>query len=147
VETTSGLVSLAKSFARLIVEINTFVDAEKGRGFLKILFTREDRIAAIEVYHRRICATVNAFQVSLRKLRNNVGLSLSKVSALIDVQEWQNRNTESRAEDQRLLSERLTELELNHVELRETLGVSDSLSPLLLLRVSEQICITTACSL
>jgi hypothetical protein len=49
--------------ARLIKEINFFVQNEQGRGFLKLLFSKDERIAAIENYHRRLCVCATALQV------------------------------------------------------------------------------------
>jgi hypothetical protein len=49
---------------RLLKEISAFVQREASRGFLKLLFTKDQRIAQIEAYHRRITTSVESFQVS-----------------------------------------------------------------------------------
>jgi len=57
---------------RLLDEISGFVQKEHLCGFLKLLFTKDQRIAQIEVYHRRIATSVASFQVSShRRVRNN----------------------------------------------------------------------------
>jgi hypothetical protein len=55
--------------ARLIKEINFFVQNEQGRGFLKLLFSKDERIAAIENYHRRLCVCATALQVFVSTFR------------------------------------------------------------------------------
>ena len=50
---------------RLLEEIAAFVQKESSRGFLKLLFTKDERIARIEGYHRRIGTAVTSFHASL----------------------------------------------------------------------------------
>jgi hypothetical protein len=42
------------------------VEREQNRKFLKALFHRESRVAAIELFYRRIGTTTKAFQVGDR---------------------------------------------------------------------------------
>jgi hypothetical protein len=46
-------------------EFSVFLQGQVGAGFLKSLYGKEERISQIEEYHRRITATVDAFQVNL----------------------------------------------------------------------------------
>jgi hypothetical protein len=48
---------------RVISEVKSFVEDEKDRGFITLLLGNGERIAAIEIYHRKISASVDAFQV------------------------------------------------------------------------------------
>ena len=60
---------------RLLKEIDAFVWNERDRSFLKLLFCKEERIATIEGYHRRLCSCANAFQVrSGSKFKDDVEL-------------------------------------------------------------------------
>ena len=49
---------------RLLNEISEFVQKEVSYPFLKLLFTKDQRIARIEQYHGRITTAVTSFQVS-----------------------------------------------------------------------------------
>jgi hypothetical protein len=49
---------------RLLDEISEFVQKEPLCGFLKLLFTKDQRIAQIDAYHRRIAISVASFEVS-----------------------------------------------------------------------------------
>ena len=49
---------------RLLEEISTFVRKEASRGFLNLLFTKDQRIARVERYYRRIGVSIESFQVS-----------------------------------------------------------------------------------
>jgi hypothetical protein len=49
---------------RLLDEISAFVQKEASRPFLGLLFTKDQRIAQIEKYHRRNSTAVISFQVS-----------------------------------------------------------------------------------
>jgi hypothetical protein len=49
---------------RLLDEISEFVQKEVSCPFLKLLFTKDQRIAGIERYHGRITTAVTSFQVS-----------------------------------------------------------------------------------
>jgi hypothetical protein len=49
---------------RLLNEISEFVQKEVSCPFLKLLFTKGQRIARIEEYHGRITTAVTSFQVS-----------------------------------------------------------------------------------
>ena len=59
-------------FFRLLDEISAFLQRQINTGFLKSLYSGEERISKIEEYHRRICATVDAFQVILVVPRSQV---------------------------------------------------------------------------
>jgi hypothetical protein len=50
---------------RLLDEISAFVQKEALCGFLKLLFTKDQRIARIEAFHRRIGDAATAFQASV----------------------------------------------------------------------------------
>jgi hypothetical protein len=109
---------------RLLKEINSFVQNENGRGFLKLLFSKDERIVAIDVYHRRLCSCATAFQVSSRTLAHDTALTISKISSLVVIQDWQKRNDDCREADRQILDDRLSELEANQEKLREVLGTS-----------------------
>jgi hypothetical protein len=47
----------------LLNKISTFVQKEASRPFLTLLFTKGQRIAQIDQYHRRIGTAVTSFQV------------------------------------------------------------------------------------
>jgi len=49
---------------RLLAEISFFVQKEATRGFLNLLFTKDQRISQIQEYHQRIGTSVTSFQVS-----------------------------------------------------------------------------------
>ncbi|KIM82420.1 hypothetical protein PILCRDRAFT_461876 [Piloderma croceum F 1598] len=91
--------------SRLLKEISAFVQREASRGFLKLLFTKDQRIAQIEAYHRRITTSIESFQIS----------------ALLDIHAWQKKNVNARTADQRALNERLLHLETNQQRLMEAL--------------------------
>jgi hypothetical protein len=46
----------------LLHEVASFVRTQASHSFVKLLFTKDDRIAAIEGYHRKIEAMITAFQ-------------------------------------------------------------------------------------
>jgi len=92
---------------RLLENISTFVQKEASCGFLKLLFSKDQRIARIESYYRRIRISVESFQIS----------------ALLNINAWQMRNDDARAVDQELLNERLLQLERNQDRLIEALNM------------------------
>ena len=49
---------------RLLEEISTFVEKDASCVFLKLLFTKDQRIAKIDGYHTRITTLVTVFQAS-----------------------------------------------------------------------------------
>jgi hypothetical protein len=49
---------------RLLEEILVFIEKEGSCVFLKLLFTKDQRIAKIDEYHKRIASSVTSFQVS-----------------------------------------------------------------------------------
>ena len=49
---------------RLLGEISASVEKDSSCLFLKLLFTKDQRIARIEGYHRRIASLVTSFQAS-----------------------------------------------------------------------------------
>jgi Trp operon repressor len=59
-----NLHSYQRQSNRLLDEISAFVQQEASRAFLKLLFTKDERIARIEEYHQRISTTVTTFQAS-----------------------------------------------------------------------------------
>ncbi|KIM77033.1 hypothetical protein PILCRDRAFT_12389 [Piloderma croceum F 1598] len=90
---------------KLLEEISAFVQKEASCGFLKLLFTKDQRIVRIESYYRRIGISIESFQASCSVLES---------TSLV-------RNDDARADDQRLLNERLLQLERNQERLIETL--------------------------
>jgi hypothetical protein len=55
---------LISIWCSLLKEISTFIQREASRGFLKLLFTKDQRITQIEGYHRRIGTSIESFQAS-----------------------------------------------------------------------------------
>jgi hypothetical protein len=53
-----------RSCHRLLDEISSFVQKEATRGFLNLLFTKDQRISQIQEYHQRIGTSVTSFQAS-----------------------------------------------------------------------------------
>ncbi|KIM77885.1 hypothetical protein PILCRDRAFT_824860 [Piloderma croceum F 1598] len=99
--TSTSLADLHK----LLEEISAFIQKEASCGFLKLLFTKDQRIVRIESYYRRIDISIESFQIS----------------ALLNINTWQVRNDDARADDQQLLNERLLQLERNQERLIEAL--------------------------
>lgn len=89
----------------LLRTIDSFVEKEVSVHFLKLLFTKNQRIARIEAFHQRISTSVASFQIA----------------ALLDIREWQMRNDGAKKIDQQALDARLLQLENNHQQLMETL--------------------------
>jgi hypothetical protein len=106
------------------------VKKQSKENFLKLLFTKEGRIACIDGYRWRITALVNAFQVSVHfpvdtGLHARIcdgGLNL-QITALLDVQNWQSRSEEARKRDQRILDDNLRN---NQNALIEQMGKTDA---------------------
>jgi len=48
---------------RLLEEISAFVHKQAAYGFIKLLIVKEDRLSAIQGYHRKVMSFVDAFQV------------------------------------------------------------------------------------
>ncbi len=110
---------------RLLEEISVFVQKETSRPFIKLLFTKGQRIAQIEQYHRSISTTVTSFQASRHVCEcmtclNQLG---QQISALVSIQSWQAMNDDARAVDQRALNESLARLEANQQQLVHTLSM------------------------
>jgi hypothetical protein len=61
---------------RLLEDISTFVQKEASCGFLKLLFSKDQRIAQIESYYRQIGVSVESFQARC---------SVSESTPLVDV--------------------------------------------------------------
>jgi hypothetical protein len=53
-----------RTLHRLLDDIAVFVQKEASCGFLKLLYTKDQRIAQIEEYHRCIGTSVTSFQES-----------------------------------------------------------------------------------
>jgi hypothetical protein len=49
---------------RLLDEVSAFIQNEKSSSFLKLLFTKDQRISQIQGFHKRIHNSVISFQVS-----------------------------------------------------------------------------------
>ncbi|KZP31913.1 kinase-like protein [Athelia psychrophila] len=99
--TSSTIINLQK----LLEEIHDFIKAEGQESFIKLLVTKERRIAQIDTYHKKIAALANAFQIS----------------ALLDIAKWQAKNDAAKVEDRNVLYARLDELERDRELLRKTL--------------------------
>lgn len=58
---------------RLLKEVSDFVQKQTAEGFMKSLSTKDQRIAQIENYYRRIESAIASFQVGLghRKTSRN----------------------------------------------------------------------------
>jgi len=93
----------------LLSEIVEFVQKEDGREFLKLIFTKDTRIARIDGLHRKLGAAVDAFQIS----------------ALLDVQKWQARNSRARVEDQQVLVRLLSDLQASQSWLAQLLAARE----------------------
>jgi hypothetical protein len=109
---------------RLLAEISSFVQKEAARGFLNLLFTKDQRISQIQEYHQRIGTSVTSFQeshdiFSLASLH----LPTEQISTLLNIQAWQSRNENARVADQQELNRSLSNLETNHQQLKETLSM------------------------
>ena len=50
-------------------------------------------------------------------------LLTKQISALLNIEAWQSRNENARVADQQELNQSLSNLEMNHQQLKETLGV------------------------
>jgi hypothetical protein len=59
---SSGITDLQS----LLREIASFIGVQSSYSFIKLLFTKDDRIEAIEGYRQKIAALVVTFQASLR---------------------------------------------------------------------------------
>ncbi|KIM77023.1 hypothetical protein PILCRDRAFT_825765 [Piloderma croceum F 1598] len=85
---------------RFLDEISIFAQ-KASRPFLTVLFTKCQRIAQIDQYHRRIGTAVTSFQIS----------------SLVSIRAWQVRNDDARVVDRQALDNCLTRLETNHQQL------------------------------
>lgn len=61
----SDLLAQSHSHHRLLQDVSQFAQARAAQGFLKSLFAKDQIVARIEVYHRRIVDSVSSFQVHL----------------------------------------------------------------------------------
>jgi hypothetical protein len=110
---------------RLLEDISAFVQKETSRPFMKLLFTKNLRIAQIEQYHRSISTAVTSFQASrdISQCMTCLHQLSQQISALVSIQSWQAMNDDARAVDQRALSESLARLERNQQQLAHTLSM------------------------
>uniref|UniRef100_A0A8H7Y9N2 Protein kinase domain-containing protein n=1 Tax=Psilocybe cubensis TaxID=181762 RepID=A0A8H7Y9N2_PSICU len=95
---------------RLLKDISAYIQKQSNFGFVKLLLLKEERLATIEAFNRRIYNNINAFQVA----------------AMIDIRVWQTRNEEARRNDQGSLHARLRHLEANQRLLIEALDIPHS---------------------
>jgi hypothetical protein len=109
----------------LLEEISVFVQKETSRPFIKLLFTKGQRIAQIEQYHRCISTAVTSFQASHHVCECMTCLNQlsQQISALVSIQSWQAMNDDAQAVDQRALTESLARLEANQQQLVHTLSM------------------------
>jgi hypothetical protein len=63
---------------RLLEEISTFAQKEASCGFLKLLFTKDQRIARIESYYRRIGISIESFQASCSVFESTTLVDIDK---------------------------------------------------------------------
>ncbi|KAF7973138.1 hypothetical protein HWV62_16188 [Athelia sp. TMB] len=87
----------------LLNDISDFVEAERRESFIRSLVKKEQRIAQIDTYQRRISNSANAFQID----------------AFIDLSSWQTQNDEARAEDQKAFLARLDELWKKQLDIKD----------------------------
>ena len=101
---------------------------------MKSLTQTNDRIAQIAAYYYELNASATSFQVRVAKTLPQSVLSFfySQITAL-DIQDWQRRNDEARLKDQKVLHDRLNDLDSNQNNLRKMLSASLPLSHLQLI--------------
>ncbi|CAA7270611.1 unnamed protein product [Cyclocybe aegerita] len=91
----------------LLQDISAFVRKHASLSFFQILFVKAQTVASIENYQARLTATIAAFQIS----------------ALVNIQQWQERNDKARAKDRRSLNLRLNQLAADNLRLMEVLDI------------------------
>lgn len=96
------------------------------------MYTKRERIAQIDAYHQQIGALVNSFQAShiLPTHIKNSNLT-AQISALLNIQNWQTRYENARANDQVELMTRLDDLQVNQSKLLSVLSACDDICHLL----------------
>jgi hypothetical protein len=101
------------------------VQKQISYNFLKSLYVKDKRIAQIEAYHQQLGTAVDSFQVRLLPSFNGFcdTQPISQISALLNVQDWQSKNNDARIADQESLNHRFDELQANHHELVQALGM------------------------
>jgi len=100
----TGTSTQLEDLHKLLQEIARFVKKQSSANFVKLLFTKDDRISRIVGYHQRIATLVQAFQIS----------------ALLDITKWQSRHDTARRMDQQALD---AHLEANQKELIEQMNL------------------------
>ncbi|CAA7268553.1 unnamed protein product [Cyclocybe aegerita] len=99
-----------RRYVRLLQDISEFVRKHASLSFFQILFVRAQTVTSIENYQARLTATIAAFQIS----------------ALVNIQQWQERNDKARAKDRRSLNLRLNQLAVDNLRLMEVLDTKNS---------------------
>lgn len=114
----------------LLDSICTFVQKETDTEFMKSLSKKDDRIAQIEAYYHQLDASVASFQVCYRILAPVYIIPSfdTQISSLVNIQDWQRQNDEAQLKDQKILHNRLNELESNLNNLKEMFSMSIPLS-------------------
>lgn len=112
------------SFPRLLKDVAVYIQKQCTFGFFKLLLLKNERLAAIDAFHRRISSSVSTFHVwSFFLIRYNcLKAERYRIAALIDTRLWQSRNEEARKTDQGRLHTHLRHLEANQRLLIEALG-------------------------
>ena len=91
--------------------------------FLQSLFTKQERIAEIDGYHRQVDSLVTEFKVSLyRTSTNDVNHLKQQLSHLINTNQWQSTMEEALGTDQQMLNNKLHNLETDQEQLFKLLG-------------------------
>ena len=115
---------------RLLQEIARYVDKQLKQNFLKMLLTKDNRIACIDGYHRWIAALVSAFQASFSPIHLASlilrMISILQIAALLDAQRWQRQSDLARAEDQQKLNEHLWENQKELIKEMRKVNSADS---------------------
>ncbi|KAJ7759819.1 kinase-like domain-containing protein [Mycena olivaceomarginata] len=92
----------------LLKDIRQFVQIEQDRDFVTALLRADSRVAAIELFYRRIEITTSAFQIS----------------ASLSIQQMLRDNEKARQDDVAALNERFVLLQKNQHELRRELDIN-----------------------
>jgi hypothetical protein len=89
------------------------------------MYIKDQRIAQIDAYYWQIETLVDSFQASCRHYIDVLMQYLildPKISALLNIRDWQTRNDAARAKDQDELITRLDDLERNQHKLLNVLS-------------------------
>ena len=108
---------------RLLDEISEFVQKEASHVFLKLLFTRMSAFLGSRDTTGALALLLHLFrQVNIIKFATNSN-DQKQISMLINIHAFQKRNDDTLAANQQWLNEQLTQLEMNQLQVMETLGM------------------------